>query len=228
MRNVFVLIAALFCTLSVGRGEEAPEFDTKWVPVRPEVLTYRVKGLHGEGIYQLSLARKDSVIECSIIVVTPGYSKVVRGTMGLDIRPLQSSARIAIHDQILMDTQCSFSSDHLRITTTMMPYHQTVQADTVLTGPVLDFWQSPVVVRTASLGERRTWSSTALDPQKNKLVPFKLEILGRENVHGVECTKLQVEDFDGKWNYWVETGGNRRVIRAEEPEKRISMELEVP
>ncbi len=226
MKNAFVLIAALCSTLSLGSREVEPQFDTKWVPEKPEVLTYRVKGPHGEGMYQLSLARKDSVIECSVIVVTSGYSKVVRGMMGLDMRPLQSSARIAIHEQILMDTQCSYSSDHLRVTTTMTPYHRTVQADTALTGPVLDFWQSPVVVRAASHREGRTWSSTMLDPQKNRLIPFKLEVLGRENIHGVECTKIQVEDFDGKWIYWVETEGNHRVIRAQEPNKEVEMELE--
>jgi hypothetical protein len=225
MKTVTFVFLGLVTAHFAARGEDAPRFDTTWIPARPEVLTYRLSTPQGEGMYQMSLTKVDSVMECSLSMVVPGFSKSVWGAMTLEMVPLRSGGRITVDGQVSMETVCSYDGHHLHIATAMKPYHQSVENDTSFSARVIDFSQMPLFLRALHLKRGLRLSFNSLNPRTNTLVPLTVDVVGEEKVKNIDCVVAMVKGFEGEWKYWLEEAGRHRVIRAEQPEMHYLMEI---
>jgi hypothetical protein len=225
MKNIISFFTAVLLSTTVLFGSDPAVFNSQWIPSQPEVLTYRSKSNHGDGLYQVSIMKRDTLIEAYINIISPGFTKTVSGTMTLDMRPLQSTGKIFVNNQVMMDTKCFYESGTLRITTVMMPYNRIVTDTLNSAKPVVDFSQVPFLVRTLHLEKGAQYAFTSLNPQTNALVPLTLKVIGEGDVQKIDCYKVEMNDFEGKSIYWVEKGSSHRVILVEQPESHRITEL---
>jgi hypothetical protein len=212
-------------SVTIAAATEPAQFNTQWIPSKPEVLTYRSTSSQGDGLYQVSISKGDSGIEIYMNIISPGFTKTVSGTMTSDMRPLQSKSKIIVNGQVIMDTKCIYESDRLSITTVMMPYNQTTTNSPSFSKPVIDFSQVPLLARTLSLEKGSAYTFTSLNPQTNTLIPLTVKVTGEGSAQEVDCYKVEVNDFEGLSIYWVEKGSRHRVIRVEQPGSHRTTEL---
>ena len=100
--------------------------------------------------------KRDSLIEVYINIISPGFTKTVSGTMTLDMNPLQSTSKIFIDKQILMNTRCSYKGSRVCVATDMLPYKKRTSDTLKFTRQVLDFSQAPSSAANIAVGKRRT------------------------------------------------------------------------
>ncbi len=217
--SVTTIVAPVVC------GEGSAVFTTDWIPSKPEVLTYKTTSPEGDGLYQVSINRRDSVVELYMNIISPGFTKTVAGSMTLGMLPLFSTAKLIVNDQVIMDTKCSYERDRLRVSTVMAPYSRTIADTIALTEPIIDFSQIPLAPRLLPLAEGVKHRFASLNPQTNRVVPLTLMVEGVGSVHQVDCYKVKMNTFEGQSIYWVEKGGHHRVMRVEQAESHRMMEL---
>lgn len=222
-----LLITTMCIVLSTDflGAAEPLQFNTAWITSKPEVLTYKSTSKQGDGLYQVSIAKSDSVIEIYLNIITVGFTKTVSGTMTLDMVPLQSKGKIIVNGQISMETNCSYEKDKLHISTLMKPYNRTMSNDLSFTSIVVDFSQLPLIARTLSLKVGAEYSFQSLNPQTNAIVPFTLRVLSEEKMKNSDCYKVESNDFEGKSIFWIEKGLSRRIMKIEQPETNRITEL---
>lgn len=225
MKYLQVILYAVFLQVIIVFAGEPAAFNTQWIPAKPEVMTYRSTGNYGTGLYQVSISKKDSIFEIYMNIITPGFTKTVSGTFDSAMHPLQSTAKIIVDGQIMMDTKCSYASHNLSISTLMSPYNQTMAQNLAFDQLVIDFSQVPILVRTLQLAKDRQYTFTSLDPKTNTLVPLTLKVTGEGTAQEVNCYIVEINDFEGKAIYWVEKDAQHRVIRVEQPENHRTIEL---
>ncbi len=225
MKFFMSLFIVSIASINIVFATEPALFNTQWIPSKPEVLTYRSTGNQGEGLYQVSISKRDSAIEIYMNIISPGFTKTVSGTMTSDMRPLQSKSKIIVNGQVMMDTKCSYESDHLTITTVMLPYNQTMANSPSFSKPVIDFSQIPLLTRTLPLEKGAQYTFTSLNPQNNTLMPLTVKVIGEGSAQEVDCYKVEVNDFEGQSIYWIEKGSRRRVMRVEQPGSHRTTEL---
>ncbi|MFZ4619303.1 MAG: hypothetical protein ACOYNS_01995 [Bacteroidota bacterium] len=222
MKQIFLFAAFIF-SVSLLTASEPEPFKTQWLSSKPEVLTYSSTSKQGNGLYQISFLHSDSLIEIYMNIITTGFTKTVSGTMNADLTPVQSLSKIIVNGQIVMDTRCNYEKQRLHITTLMRPFNRVMKNDPEFTGRVFDFSQSPFVPRALDFSVRESYSFQMLNPQTNQITPYSLKRFGVENVKGIDCYKVESNDFEGRSILWIEKGDARRVIRIEQPETgRIS------
>ena len=225
MKSILFLFIVSIASITLVSATEPPPFNTQWIPSKPEVLTYRSTSSQGDGLYQVSISKKDTSIEIYINMISPGFTKTVSGTMTSDMRPLQSKSKIIVNDQVVMETKCSYESDHLTITTVMLPYNQTMTNSPSFSKPVIDFSQTPLLIRTFLLEKGAEYTFTSLNPQNNTLTPLTVKVIGEGSVQELDCYKVEVNDFEGLSLYWIEKSSRHRVIRVEQPGSHRTTEL---
>lgn len=225
MNNILSFLTATVILTSFLFGGEPSLFSTQWVPSQPEVLTYRSKSNQGEGLYQVSIMKRDTIIEAYINMISPGFTKTVYGIMTLDICPIQSTGIIFVNNQVMMETKCFYESNKLRIITVMMPYNRKIMDTLNYAKTVVDFSQVPFLIRTLHLEKGAQFTFTSLNPQTNALVPLTIKVVGEEYIQKVDCYKVEMNDFEGKSIDWVEKGARHRVMLVEQPESHRTTEL---
>ncbi len=225
MKSALKVAFALAMLAGIAFGEESPAVETRWIPFKPEVHTYKSTSPEGEGLYQVSLSKDDSTIQVYLNIIAPGFTKTVSGTMGLDMRPLASEAKIVVNSQVVMETRCSYETNRLHISTILKPYKKVMKAEPTFDGPTVDFSQIPILTRVLRLEPGSLFTFNSLNPQSNTIVPLSLRVVGEETAGGIECFKVEVRDFEGTSFYWVERGSGHRVIRVEQPESHRVTEL---
>jgi hypothetical protein len=209
-----LLLAAAIC------GAADPQsFDTSWITAKPEVLTYRTTGKQGDGFYQVSLWKTGNGIELYMNIIAPGFTKSVWGSMAADFHARESKSRILVDNQIVMTTDCSYRPNGLRIATVIGPYNRVADNTLSFSNLVVDFSQTPLLPRTLPLKLNAEFKFDSLNPQSNSLVPLTIRVLGEEKLHGIECYKVEGNDFEGQSTCWIEKGGSHRVMRIEQPER---------
>ncbi len=225
MKHYLILVFAIVVVSNIFAASEPKFFDTRWIPTKPEMLTYRSTSKQGDGLYQVSIAKSDSTIEIYMNIITNGFTKTVSGTMTLEMVPLQSKGKIIVNGQIIMETECLYEKDKLHISTLMKPYNQTMKNDPSFSTLVVDFSQLPLVARTLSLNVGAKYTFQSLNPQTNAIVPLTLKVLGEEKIRDMDCYKVESNDFEGTSLFWIEKGSRRRVVRIEQPETNRVTEL---
>jgi len=225
MKYVLSLFTVTIVFTTFVLGNDPVIFNTQWLPSQPEVLTYRSTSSQGDGLYQVSIMKRDTIIEAYINMIPPGFTKTVCGIMTLDMRPIQSTGKIFINNQVMMDTKCSYESNELRITTLMMPYNRVVSDTFHSAKPIIDFSQIPFLVRTLHLENGAQFVFTSLNPQTNTLIPLTLKVIGEGYKQQVDCFKVEMNDFEGKSIYWVEKSTPHRAMLVEQPESHRTTEL---
>ena len=219
------MFALIVCCVSSAAAGLPDEPSMSWISAKPEVLTYRTTEPRGEGRYQLSSFKMDSLVEIHITVTSQGFMKSVSGLMTLAMRPLQSSSLIVINNQIIMKTRCSYAGGKMRIATEMIPYGKTAADSCDITSPIVDFSQVPMVPRALPLEKGRVFTFASLNPTTNALVPLTVTCIGPDSALGIKCTKISMKTFEGISVCWVETASPHRVIRIEQPESHRVTEL---
>ncbi len=222
--SISLLVITLMLSTTLY-GKVPVSFNTQWISSKPEVMTYSSTSKQGDGLYQVSISKRDSTVEIYINMITPGFTKTVCATMTLDMRPLQSTAKIIINNQIVMDTKCFYVAGKLMVSTTMMPYNRIITDTLAFTDPVIDFSQIPLLVRTLDLSEASEYSFTSLNPNTNQLVPLTIKVVGHEPIKNIDCYKVEQNDFEGKSIYWVEKGAGHRVMLVEQQGTSRTTEL---
>ena len=218
-----VFLCSLFSAQSLATTPST--FSTEWISSKPEVLTYRSTSSQGEWLYQVSVFKRESIIELYMNIFSPGFAKTVSGTMTTGMIPLRSTSKIIVNDQVVMETKCSYESDRVTISTTMLPYNQTMANTPSFSKPVTDFSQVPILARTLRLGKGLEYSSSSMNPQTNTLTPLTAKVIGEESIGKVDCYKVELNDFEGQSIYWIEKGSHRRVMRVEQPQAHRTTEL---
>ena len=225
MKYFMFISYALFFRMMAVFGNEPIVFDTHWIPAKPEVMTYSSTGSHGNGLYQVSISRKDSLFEIYINIISTGFTKTVCGIFDSAMHPLRSKAKIIVGGQIMMDTECSYTDNKLNISTLMTPYNQKMVQEIAFDQPVIDFSQIPILVRTLQLEKEKQYVFNSLDPKTNTLVPLTLKVIGEILAQEIRCYKIEINDFGGLAIYWVEKDTPHRVIRVEQPGSHRTVEL---
>ncbi len=225
MKSFLFLFIVSIASITIVSATEPARFNTQWIPSKPEVLTYKSTSSQGDGFYQVSVSKKDTAIEIYINMISPGFTKVVSGTMTSDMRPLQSTSKIIINDQVEIETKCTYESDHLVITTVMLPYNQRAENSISFSKPVIDFSQTPLLIRTLPLEKGAEYTLPSLNPQNNTLTPLTVKVTGEESLKGIDCYKVEVNNFEGLSLYWIEKGSRHCVIRVEQPGSHRITEL---
>jgi hypothetical protein len=223
-RLLFFFTAAVIFAVNL-RADEPVVFNTEWIPSQPEMLTYRSKSNLGEGLYQVTLLKRDSLVEVYINIISPGFTKTVSGTMTLDMHPLQSTSKIFVDKQILMNTTCLYESSRVCVATDMLPYKKRTSDTLEFTKQVFDFSQAPLLARTLHLEEGGRYAFISLNPRTNKLVPLTIQVIGKKRFRKIECFKVEMNDFEGKSVYWIEKDSRHRVLKIEQPESHGITEL---
>ena len=219
----FLTVVVLFA--AIVRANEPIKFNTQWISSKPEVLTFRSTSGQEEGFYQVSIMKRDSIIEAYTNMISPGFTKTVYGTMTLDMRPIQATGKIIINNQVIMDTRCYYENDKLRITTVMMPYNQTMSDSLTLVKSIVDFSQVSLLVRTLDLEEGIQYVFTSINPRTNTLVPLTIIVTGDGRKGKVDCYRVEMNNFEGISIYWVEKGSRHRIMLIEQPESHRTTEL---
>lgn len=225
MKYQLVFLLSLSLIASVALADEPVSFSTQWIPDKPQMMTYSSKDKYGDQLYQVSIYKKDDNFEIYINIISNGFTKTVSGTFNSTMYPLQSSAKIIVNGQIVMDTKCSYASNNLIISTLMSPYNTTMAQNFEIDQRIIDFSQIPILVRTITLAKDSEYTFTSLDPKTNTLVPLSIKVNGEGKAQDIDCYIVEVNDFEGKSIYWVEKDFQHRVIRVEQPESQRTVEL---
>ncbi len=225
MKYQLVFLFTLFLMVSIAFADEPVSFATQWIPDKPQMMTYSSTDKYGDQLYQVSIYKKDDNFEIYINIISNGFTKTVSGTFNSTMYPLQSSAKIIVNGQIVMDTKCSYTSNSLTISTLMSPYNKTMSQNFEINQRIIDFSQVPILVRTLTLEKDSEYTFTSLDPKTNTLVPLSLKVNGEGKAQDIDCFIVEVIDFEGKSIYWVEKDFQHRVIRVEQPESQRTIEL---
>ncbi|MGO9482503.1 MAG: hypothetical protein ACLP05_12085 [Candidatus Kryptoniota bacterium] len=224
MKHTLYILVTTALLITAFYETASAQFDTQWISSKPEMLTYRTTGAQ-EGLYQVSLVRVDSVIEVYINMITPGFTKTVYGTMTPEMLPLESTGKIIINNQIVMDTKCSYGADSLRITTVMLPYNQTAAQTLAFKKPVIDFSQVAMVVRTLRLDTNSQYAFTSVNPRTNTIGSLTFKVIGEGHAADVDCYKVEMNDFEGQSIDWVEKNSPHRVVLVQQPASDVTSEL---
>ncbi len=225
MKYQFVFLLTLSLMVSAALADEPVSFSTQWIPDKPQMMTYSSKDKYGDQLYQVSIYKKDDNFEIYINIISNGFTKTVSGMFTSTMYPLQSSAKIIVDGQIVMDTKCSYTSNNLIISTLMSPYNKTMAQNFEIDQRIIDFSQVPILVRTLTLAKDSEYTFTSLDPKTNTLVPLSIKVNGEGQAQNVNCYIVEVNDFEGKSIYWVEKDIQHRVIRVEQTESQRVVEL---
>lgn len=225
MKNLFFTIPACVFLLSELHAEGPLLFDTKWIPSKPEMLTYRSTGPQGEGLYQISVWKGDSTFGTYLNIISPGFAKTVVGTMTFDMHPIASASKIIVNEQIVMDTKCSYEIGRLHIFTVMSPYNKIVENSPSFSSRVVDFSQVPLLARTLRLQKGAEYTISMLNPQTNTLIPLTVKVIGEGYIGEIDCYKVELNDFEGQSVYWIEKGIRHRPVRIEQPDAHRITEL---
>jgi len=223
MKNAIAVCISLALSPCSAEAQEPASFNTQWITASPEVCTYKSVSNQGEGLYQVSVSKMDSVIEIYVNIISSGFTKTVAGMMTAGMRPMESSSKVIVNSQIIMNTQCKYEADHVTITTRMLPLNRTTSNSPSFSSPVVDFSQIPLLLRTLTLKRNSVYAFTGLNPRMNTLAPLTLRVLGEDMVKNIPCFKVEVKDFEGESIYWIEKERQHRVIRIEQPsDKRVT------
>ena len=222
LRRILLLFPIITLSLSAG---SPTTLNLGWISPKPEVLTYRSHGDHGEGLYQVCLFRSDSLLELSISIISPGFSKIVATSMKDDLSPVFSRATIVVNDQVAMATSCEYGRNSATISTRMFPYNRTLANTLNSPDPLLDYAESPLLVRAIPLDSGSIATFPTISPRTNTLASMTLSVIGDGAIGTVQCVRVEVADFEGKSIYWIEKGDRRRVMRIEQPETHTVSEL---
>lgn len=223
---VLTIIANLMAVDNNISAQEIATFNTKWISVRPEVLTYKVINKKwGEGLCQVSLFKSEETIEVFTNIMLPNFMKLVWGQMSTDMVATQSSSKIIIENQIMMDTKCIYSDSTLKITTQMKPYNTMKETELSFENQIIDFSQIAILLRTLSLKVGDQYSLNSVNPQKNELNPLTINVLREETVRDINCFKVELNTFEGQAFYWIEKESKYRVIRVDQPKDDQITEL---
>ncbi len=225
MRYLCICLIALFSVMSVSLAQEPISFAIDWIPDKPEMMTYSSTDKYGEQLYQVSVYKKNENFEIYTNIISNGYTKTVCGTFDSKMYPLHSTAKIIVNGQILMDTECSYTSNNLIISTLMSPYNTTMSENISIDQRIIDFSQVPILVRTLTLLKDFEYTFDSLDPQSNTIVPLSVNVIGEGKAQDLNCYIVEVIDFEGRAKYWVEKGIQHRVVRVEQPEFQRMVEL---
>ncbi len=217
MKHRTVWFAAFLLSFCMLTAEALTQFETNWVPSRPQMLTFKTTGPEGEGIYQLSIYQQDSLIEVYVNMITRGFTKTVSGLMRSDLRPLRSQTKILVDGNIVMNTRCEYEKDSVHIVTDMEPYHQRLEKTLMAGLHFIDFSQIPFVPIMLRLAKGAEFSFSSINPRTNSEVACELKVVGEEKVDGINCFKLETKDFEGESLYWIEQGGTHRILRIDQP-----------
>jgi len=223
----YSICCPLLLAVAICGAADLQSFDTSWITAKPEVLTYRTTGKQGDGFYQVSVWKTGNGIELNMNIIAPGFNKSVWGSMAADFHAKESKSRILVDDQIIMTSECSYSSNGLHIATLMAPYSRVVANSLSCSNLVVDFSQTPLLPRILPLKLNAEFKFDSLNPHSNSLVPLTIRVLGEENLHGIACYKVEGHDFEGLSSYWIEKGGLHRIMRIEQPE-RITELIQTP
>ena len=210
---------------AISQGGQPSRFNTNWISPKPDVSTYRSTGKQGDGLYQVSVMRSDSIIEVYINIITPGFTKTVTGKMTLDMRALKSTGKIIVGNGMVMNTKCKYGKDWLAIKTVIAPYNQAVGDSLGYKEQVIDFSQVPLLVRVLRLDTASQYSFASLNPNTNKIMPMTVRTIGDGRIMDVDCYKVEMNNFEGRAIYWVEKGSQHRVMRIEQPDMSRTSEL---
>jgi len=224
-RYQFICLLALFLMMRLSQAQEAVSFATDWIPDKPEMMTYSATDKYGDQLYQVSVYKKNGHFEIYTNIISKGYTKTVCGTFDSTMYPLFSTAKIIVDGQILMDTECSYTSYNLNISTLMSPYNTTMSKDIKIDQRIIDFSQGPILVRTLTLAKDIQYTFASLDPTTNTLVPLTVKVIGEGKAQDHNCYIVEVNDFEGLAIYWVEKDIQHRVVRVEQPESQRTVEL---
>ena len=225
MKYQLVFLFTLILIVSIALADEPVSFSTQWIPDKPQMMTYSSKDKYGDQLYQVSIYKKNDNFEIYINIISNGFTKTVSGTFNSTMYPLHSTAKIIVDGQILMDTECSFTSNNLIISTLMSPYNKTMSQNIKIDQRIIDFSQVPILVRTLTLVKDIQYTFASLDPTTNTLVPLSVKVIDEGMAQDLNCYIVEVNDFEGKSIYWVEKDILRRVVRIEQPESQRTVEL---
>ena len=75
MKYVLSLFTVTIVFTTFVLGNDPVIFNTQWLPSQPEVLTYRSTSSQGDGLYQVSIMKRDTIIEAYINMISPGLQK---------------------------------------------------------------------------------------------------------------------------------------------------------
>jgi hypothetical protein len=208
--------ASLILTSGWLQASELPPFNTSWISGKPEVLTYRSTAKQSDGLYQVSVSRNEEKFEVYMNIITPGFTKSVWGAMDENLHPRESKSRIVVNNQIVMTTECSYTSNALHVATLMSPQNKLMENRIANSEFVVDFSQAPLMARVLPLKVGAEFTFSSLNPQNNTLVPLKIRVVGQETLQNIKCFKVASTGFEGDANYWVEQDGHHRVMRIEQ------------
>lgn len=151
--------------------------------------------------------------------------KLVWGQMTSEMIPLQSTTKIIVDKQIFMDTKCYYQGNSLKVKTYMKPYNKIMDEELSFDEQIIDFSQTALLLRTLSLKIGKQYSFNSLNPEKNKLNPITIIVLGEEPIQNIDCFKVEINTYEGQAFYWVEKESKYRVIRVEQPKNHQVTEL---
>ncbi len=223
-----IAIAVVTSLAAAAVAAPAPteiRLDAAWLTGKPEVLTYRTTSPQGDGVYQLTIATADSVLELGVNIVTPGFSKQVSTTTSRGLRPLRGQGRILVQGQVEIATRTDYSGDSLEVATIMKPYGREMNAALPYTGQVVDPGQSAFMTRFLPLAAGTSFEFSSLDPQHNQLVPYTVRVTGDGMQAGVACWRAEVHTFEGESIDWIEKAAPHRIMRIEQPADHRVTEL---
>lgn len=210
---------------SIASGLQAEEkipIDTSWLSTTPEVQTYDMSGKFGEGMVQVSSLRSATGIEVQISTISPGFAKTVFGEMDVNLTPSKSKTRMFIDGQISMATDCDYSADGVRVSTSMLPYNQKLGRTLKSNERFVDFSQTLLLIRSLRLKPDAEFRFTSVNPKNNTLIPTKIRVVSEETIDKMACYKVQLDDFDGRSSIWVEKGGAHRIFKTETADGTIT------
>jgi hypothetical protein len=213
------------CAQKPVEVQENVTFNTEWIRMQPEVLTYKVKNKKEEGLLQVSIAKTKDTLEVFTNIMIPGFMKTVWGKMTKDMKIIESESKIVINKRIMFDTKCNYNDNNLSIETIMKPYGKVMKDDISFNGIVIDFSQIAIIVRTLSYSPGKEYIFNSLNPQKNKLTPMSIKFIGEELINNISCNKIENKDFEGLSIYWIEKESPFRVIKIEQPKENQITEL---
>jgi len=213
-------------TIAIGAlTANATTFDSNWVPAGPEVSTYRTIGDEGKEIYQVAILKDKASIETYINIATPGFMKIISGSMTLDMVPLRSNGRILVDGQVEIATDTQYDGKKVHVVTVMKPTNQTMQADVAYSAQIVDFAQMPFLLRMLPLQKDAQFEFASLNPRSNAMGSLKAKVTGEGQVLNVDSYRVQCDDFEGATIYWVEKAAHHRILRIEQPAQHRTLEL---
>ena len=224
-RSLKFMLFFIFVSSSVLMARDEIVLNTKWIPSKPEVLTYRTISEKGNGSYQTVITKNDSTIEVFINMISPGFAKTVSGLMTLDMVPQRFTGKIIIGDQVQMDNETHYGSERLFATAVIKPNNQIFKKDTSFSCNVVDPSQIPFLVRVLQHNVGAKYEFISLNPQTNTLYTLKINVVREETIQKIDCYKVLCYDFEGVTIYWVEKAIPYHVVRIEQRLKNVTMEL---